>query len=120
MRSPHSSVFAVLGRTGFLGLALFLVLVGLMIARTRTAAKATRAGLDGATRALSWWCACWVILTSACFGVVLENPMGGVVFGILLGLARASTKAGAEASAAHEVEETHDPTLQRAQEPAMH
>jgi hypothetical protein len=57
-----------------------------------------------------------VILTSACFGVVLENPMGGVVFGILLGLARASTKA----SAAHEVEETHDPTLQRAQEPAMH
>jgi hypothetical protein len=46
--------------------------------------------------------------------------MGGVVFGILLGLARASTKAGAEASAAHEVEETHDPTLQRAQEPAMH
>jgi hypothetical protein len=48
------------------------------------------------------------------------EPHGGVVFGILLGLARASTKAGAEASAAHEVEETHDPTLQRAQEPAMH
>ena len=76
VRSPHSSVFAVLGRTGFLGLAISLVLVGLMIARTRTAAKATRAGLDGTTRALSWWCACWVILTSACFGVVLENPMG--------------------------------------------
>jgi hypothetical protein len=90
-----------------------------MIARTRTAAKAARAQLDGAARALSWWCACWVILISACFGVVLENPMGAVVFWILLGLAHASTKAVTEAAAASEVEETRDPTLQRAQEPAM-
>ena len=119
VRSPHSIVFTVLGRTGFLGLTLFLVLVGLMIARTRTAAKAARARLEGAARALSWWCACWVILISACFGVVLENPMGAVVFWILLGLAHASTKAVTEASAAGEVEETRDPTLQRAQEPAM-
>jgi hypothetical protein len=33
---------------------------------------------------------CWVILVSACFGVVLEGPMGAVVFWTLLGLANAA------------------------------
>ena len=45
------------------------------------------------------WCYVWAIFTSACFGVVLEGPMGAVVFWILLGAAaargRRRTTAGA-------------------------
>lgn len=119
VRSPHSIVFTVLGRTGFFGLAILIGLAGVMVARTRTAAKAARAQLEGAARALSWWCACWVILVSACFGVVLENPMGAVVFWILLGLAHTSTKAVTQGAAAAELEETHDRTLQMAAEPSI-
>ncbi|HEY0968144.1 MAG TPA: O-antigen ligase family protein [Opitutaceae bacterium] len=119
VRSPHSIVFTILGRTGFFGLTLFLTLVAVMLGRTHTAAKAARAQLDGAARALSWWCACWVILISACFGVVLENPMGAVVFWILLGLAHASTKAVTEAAAAMKSAESHDPSLQTESEPAI-
>ncbi len=119
VRSPHSIVFTVLGRTGFVGLALFVGLLGAMVARTLTAAKAARSRIAGAARALSWWCACWVILTSACFGVVLESPMGAIVFWILLGLAHASTIAVAATPAATESEENHDPSLQTVPEPSI-
>ncbi len=119
VRSPHSIVFTILGRTGFFGLTLFMGFVAVMIGRTQTAARAARAQLDGAARALAWWCACWVILISACFGVVLENPMGAVVFWILLGLAHASTKAVTEAAAAMKSAESHDPSLQTESEPAI-
>ncbi len=119
VRSPHSILFTVLGRMGFLGLSLLIGLFMLMIVRTRTAARAARERLDGAGLALAWWCACWVILISACFGVVLENPMGAIVFWILLGLAHASTKAVTTAAAATETKESRDPSLQTTAEPAI-
>lgn len=38
----------------------------------------------------SLWLPPWVILISACFGVVLEGPMGAVLFWTMLGLANAT------------------------------
>jgi hypothetical protein len=48
---------------------------------------------DPATRrvTLGLWACVWTILVSACFGVVLEGPMGAVVFWSLLGILNAPT-----------------------------
>jgi len=91
-RSPHSIVMSAFGRMGCIGLAAFVAIVGAMVFRTWHALH------DPSTDpvAVGLWCAAWVILTSACFGVVLEGPMGAVVFWSALGLANgieATTKA---------------------------
>ena len=83
VRSPHSIVWSVFGRMGFIGLAAFTALVGTMGFRTW---RALRDRLTDPA-AVGLWCAAWVILTSACFGVVLEGPMGAVVFWSVLGMA---------------------------------
>lgn len=83
-RSPHNVVITIFGRMGLLGLVPFLVVAGVMIQRTIRAAR------RGPTPETALWCAAWAILTSACFGVVLEGPMGAVVFWITLGIANAA------------------------------
>jgi O-antigen ligase len=90
-RSPHSILFSTLGRTGLLGLVSFLCIVAAMAGRTVQQAKLARESDDG-LEGLGWWSASWVILVSACFGVVLEGPMGAVVFWTLLGLANQATR----------------------------
>lgn len=84
-RSPHSILLSAVGRMGVLGLAAFCAIATLLCFTTwrvvRTAVPA---------RILGLWGALWVILISACFGVVLEGPMGAVVFWSMLGLAHAS------------------------------
>ncbi|HTQ31495.1 MAG TPA: O-antigen ligase family protein [Opitutaceae bacterium] len=99
VRSPHSIVFTMFGRMGFVGLALLAALGACMAWRTWKAAH--RAGEE-----LGLWCFCWVVFISACFGVVLEGPMGAVVFWTVLGLAStagaAKPLAGAEKTAAPE------------------
>src|SRR5581483_3236935 len=45
------------------------------------------------------WTGVWVIFACACFGVVLEGPMGAVVFWVLLGLASADNLRGSDAEA---------------------
>ncbi len=89
-RSPHSIIMTVAGRMGLVGIAAFLVLVGLMSYNTLRLARRVRID-DAALAPLGWWSIAWVILTSACFGVVLEGPMGAVLFWSALGLANAST-----------------------------
>lgn len=88
-RSPHSIVIGTIGRMGAVGLAVLLAVVAAMAARTWRALR------DPATDPLTCglWCAAWVVLTSACFGVVLEGPMGAVVFWSLLGLANSMAAA---------------------------
>lgn len=83
-RSPHSIVVSVFGRLGIVGLLVFSVFVAVLAMRTRRAMRDPGAG---DTPALGLWAAVWVILVSACFGVVLEGPMGAVLFWTLLGLA---------------------------------
>ena len=89
-RSPHNLLITLFARTGLVGLTPFLVALALMAVRTVQAVR------RGATRAAGLWCASWVILVSACFGVVLEGPMGAVVFWTMLGLANATTAAEQE------------------------
>lgn len=83
-RSPHSILFTTFGRMGLVGLATWLGLVGAMVAGTLAAARRAR---EEDAAPLAWWSAAWVLLLSACFGVVLEGPMGAVLFWSLLGIA---------------------------------
>ena len=93
-RSPHNVLITIFARMGLVGLVSFLVLMGAMAVRT------WRALSDGETyrKSGAWWCGAWLLLSCAVFGVVLEGPMGAVVFWVVLGLASAcSAQRGAEA-----------------------
>ncbi|HWL15400.1 MAG TPA: O-antigen ligase family protein [Opitutus sp.] len=79
VRSPHNILLTVFARMGALGLAIFLAMLAVMARHTWSAVRV-------GPQAAAPWCAAWTILTSACFGVVLEGPMGAVVFWTLLGL----------------------------------
>ncbi len=85
-RSPHSILFTVFGRMGFIGLAVFLGLLAVMLRLTVEALRAGRAK-PGGGMTVALWAMAWVIAISACFGVVLEGPMGAIPFWVLLGLA---------------------------------
>ncbi len=80
-RSPHSMIVSVFGRMGAVGLALWLAVAVGMGALTR------RCFQVGDPDALGFICIAWVLWFSACVGVVLEGPMGAVVFWTGLGLA---------------------------------
>lgn len=86
-RSPHSIVLTVFGRMGLLGAALWVWFMILAARRSWQLARTCDRVDPDADEALSYHAAAWVILISACFGVVLEGPMGAVVFWSLLGLA---------------------------------
>lgn len=113
-RSPHDVFLSVFGRMGAAGLAVWLALCGLMAAETW---RSFRRGDDDPARGL--WCAVWVILASATFGVVLEGPMGAVPFWTILGLAHAMGRAQPPGSDLNEVASPPDPTaIEELREPA--
>ncbi|MSU23198.1 MAG: hypothetical protein EXS32_05160 [Opitutus sp.] len=87
-RSPHNVVITVFARAGFAGLGPFLFLLVVLVTR------AWRAARTMALETAGLWASVCVILTSACLGVVLEGPMGAVVFWVVLGLASAAGAAG--------------------------
>jgi hypothetical protein len=91
-RSPHSIIMSVFGRMGSIGLAAFLTFVGALMVKTWRSLR--NRSTDPV--AVGLWCAAWVILTSACFGVVLEGPMGAVLFWSVLGLANGMAPAERE------------------------
>jgi O-antigen ligase len=95
-RSPHNVLITVFARMGLVGAAAFLVLLAIITVRTWRALR----GPARAREASVFWCAAWVILICACFGVVLEGPMGAVVFWTLLGLANSADGAASEMTAA--------------------
>jgi hypothetical protein len=76
---------------GCAGLAVLLAVAAAMVV------KSWRAWRDRSTDLLACglWGAAWVIFVSACFGVVLEGPMGAVVFWTVLGLANGMNAAPA-------------------------
>jgi hypothetical protein len=116
-RSPHSIIFTAIGRMGLVGLT---VLIGLFIAiaaQTARVAKALRRDASWAPT-LGWWSASWVILISACLGVVLEGPMGAVVFWTFLGMANAATRTKAAAAAIDEASDSVSSVQESS--PALH
>ncbi len=71
----------VFGRMGFVGLACWLAIAVVMARRTLVVFRQRHLA------AMGWWSVAWVVWTSACFGVVLEGPMGAVLFWTVLGIA---------------------------------
>lgn len=115
-RSPHSFIVTVYGRMGILGAVAVLGWILGMAAQTWVAR--TVADPD----ALGAWLASWAILASGCFGVVLESPMGAIVFWVVAGLAHTLTRS--DRSEAYleppgRPEESRDPSLQTTAEPAI-
>jgi O-antigen ligase len=82
IRSPHNVFITIFGRLGFVGLAVWGIFCAVVLGGAWRTLRRSVAPLDGVL-----WCAVIVILCSATFGVVLEGPMGAVVFWTLLGLA---------------------------------
>ena len=80
-RSPHSMLMSMLGRMGLVGLGLWLAVAICMGYLTR------RCFQLGDFDSIGLVCIAWVLWVSACFGVVLEGPMGAVVFWTVLGMA---------------------------------
>lgn len=92
-RSPHSIFLTTLGRMGLVGV---LVLLAIYFVQARSTARTARLARGDPNRhdAITLQAACWVLMVSACFGVVLEGPMGAIPFWIMLGLAHyAATQA---------------------------
>ncbi|MEO7599842.1 MAG: O-antigen ligase family protein [Opitutus sp.] len=86
VRSPHNVLVTVFARMGAVGLA---VLAALLLAAAARTWQAVRMNPDVAAP----WCIAWVLFSSACFGVVLEGPMGAIVFWTSLGWAHAALAA---------------------------
>jgi hypothetical protein len=82
-RSPHSVMMTVFGRMGAIGLLLWLAVAGSMAFQTITNFRRRDIEMMGL------WSVAWALWVSACFGVVLEGPMGAVVFWTVLGVANA-------------------------------
>lgn len=81
-RSPHCIAVTALGRMGLVGAVLWTAFCAVLLTRFWRALR------DRATAPvdIGLWCCLWVLLVSATFGVVLEGPMGAVVFWTILGL----------------------------------
>lgn len=85
-RSPHSYPITVFGRMGAVGLLALCAVLAAIAWETWQANRRDPARTGS-------WLMIWTIFVSACFGVVLEGPMGAVVFWTLLGLANGSAVA---------------------------
>lgn len=106
-RSPHNIFMTALGRMGLVGLALLAWLYGILVVRTW---RIVRNPASDATQ-VALWVALWPIAISACLGVVLEGPMGAVVFWSLLGLANAYRSAPEPIASEVEPTPTKEPVL---------
>jgi hypothetical protein len=90
-RSPHNFLVTIYARMGLVGLVTFILTIVFLVIRARRIFQQAVP-----TETLLPWCVSAALLTSACFGVVLEGPMGAVVFWIALGLAVRSSETDPE------------------------
>lgn len=90
-RSPHNVFMTTLGRMGLLGM---LALACIYWTQTRLTLRAARLARGKATQdeTMTLQAAIWVVMVCACFGVVLEGPMGAIPFWTMLGLAHHALK----------------------------
>lgn len=85
-RSPHNIFLTIFGRMGSAGAVVLLAIYTTLFFGTLRTVRAARAD-PSRQDALTLQAACWVVLVSSCFGVVLEGPMGAIPFWVMLGLA---------------------------------
>ena len=108
-RSPHSFPITVFARMGFLGLGILTAFMGVGLMKTLQCSR------EGHEDALVWWAMGWTVFVAAAFGVVLEAPMGAVVFWIILGIgAHVSAQAETLESPVEEAPGASDETDERA------
>ena len=86
LRSAHNFYITLFGRMGWIGIAVFAVLTAQIVVGGVRAALAVRAK-QMPLADLGYWCATWVILVSSVVGVVLEGPVGAIVFWAFFGIA---------------------------------
>jgi O-antigen ligase len=98
-RSPHSVMFSILGRMGFIGVTSFGLVIFLMFRGALRCAAAVRKKRVPAID-LAAWCGAITIFVAACFSVMLEGPMAAIVFWSLLGMASYRQKLTTEANEA--------------------
>jgi O-antigen ligase len=92
LRSAHNFYVTLFGRMGIIGSLVFLAITWQVIIGGFRAARVMRDGwMD--LRDLTYWCSAWAILVCATFGVVLEGPMGAIIFWSFLGLGTAALQA---------------------------
>lgn len=84
-RSPHNVLLTIFARMGAVGLATFAIILVLVM-------RATNSAIPQSPEAAGPWAAVWIMFVAACFGVVLEGPMGAVVFWSTLGLAHGNAR----------------------------
>jgi O-antigen ligase/polysaccharide polymerase Wzy-like membrane protein len=85
-RSPHSIWITMFGRLGIFGAAVFTAIIFLILRSAFAAARGV-AKRRAEPESLFRWCAVIILLCSALLGVVMEGPMGGILFWSFLGLA---------------------------------
>jgi len=90
-RSPHNIVITTFGRMGAVGTSVWLAFLACCFLATW---RVLRHSTDPVAHSL--WVSPWVLLAAASLGVVLEGPMGAVVFWSLLGLASAVSRSEPE------------------------
>ena len=86
LRAAHNFYVTFYGRMGIIGIVVFLIITVQIIVGGIRAALAVRAGWLPLPF-LSFWCSIWAILVAATVGVVLEGPVGAVVFWSFFGIA---------------------------------
>jgi O-antigen ligase len=85
LRSAHNYYVTLYGRMGIIGTIVFAAITVQMIVGGLRAARAVAAGWLSLAD-LSYWCSAWAILVAAAVGVVLEGPVGAIVFWSFLGV----------------------------------
>lgn len=111
-RSPHSMPISVFGRMGAAGLIGWIAIAAGIAGMTR------RIFRRGTPDSRGFASIVWVIWISACFGVVLEGPMGAVVFWTALGLANGTPPETNDAETAREIAAQSSAVLPPKPEPA--
>jgi hypothetical protein len=86
LRSAHNYYVTLYGRMGIIGSLVFAAITLQVIVGGLRAAWAASAGWL-ALADLSYWCGAWAILVASAVGVVLEGPVGAIVFWSFLGVA---------------------------------
>ena len=90
---------------GIMGFLSFAVIVWCIIREAMRAARRV-ARREAEVSSLAFWTGAIIILGSASFGVVLEGPMGGILFWSFLGLASSQLHEEKQSNSKADVEDT--------------
>lgn len=108
VRSPHNIAMTLLGRTGVLGLGLWLALHAVWLRTLLRGARDTSRRVEPAAADWVLWLLAYAVATLvvATFGVVLEGPYGAIPYFLVLGMGmRAAEQARVGGSASEPVPE---------------